>query len=377
MKIKYLLPVIFFFLLFGAKLCYAAVDYTAEARDYLTGSEWNELTETVPQTAQEGMKDAGVSDISSSPGLTVSGLLSNISQELLTHFRRPLIMLCSLVGIILICVLLQSIGASLSQSSVRPVFNIIVSVSVVTVLLDPLIECILSIHTTIEEFSLFLTAYIPAFAGVITSAGQPMTAAAYNVLLFGICQLIGQILKNYFVPMICCYLSFAIVSEVCPQMGLGQMVTGIKSFITWALGLTMTIFFGLLTIQSVVASSGDTIAVRTTKFFISSFIPVVGSSLSDLFVATQGCMQFLKSTVGVFGIIVALFTFLPVLLQTGMWYIAVRLGSLIAGIFGVEELGRLLKSIAAAFSVILAILLYYSLLFIISTTLLIVAFKGG
>lgn len=348
-----------------------------EAERFLAGSEWQEIKDLVPEEADKMAREEGMEDVLDWSTLTASGLLKQIGRVLKAEIARPLRILFSLVGIIIISVLLQSVSSSFTQSGLPDIFSIIASVFVVTLLLEPVLDSVLGVENTIHEFSLFLAAYIPAFSGLVTSAGQPMTAAAYNVLLFGACQVVGQMLRTFFVPLLSCYLSLAIVSEVSPKMGLSRMVAGIKTFITWVLGFTMTVFFGILTIQSVVASGGDNIAVKTTKFFIASFIPVVGGSLSDLFVATHGCMQFLKGTVGAFGIVAAIFTFLPVLLKTTLWYLTVRCGSMIGAIFGVEELERLLKSIASAYGVILAILIYYALLFIISTTLLIVAFKGG
>lgn len=378
MKKKWMLPMgLLLLLLFSTPICFAETNLENEAQQYLEDSGWEEIAEDLPEFSETLLEEQGIESILDVTHLSISELLKGIGKQITDSLRAPVQILCSLVGIILLCVLLQGVGTSLTHSNIPQVFNCIVSVFIVTILLDPVIECVLSINTTIEEFSIFLSTYIPAFAGIMTSSGQPLTAAAYNVLLFGICQLIGQFLKAFFVPLISCYLALAIVSEICPQMGISRMVSGIKTFITWVLGLSMTIFFGLLSIQSVVAASGDTLAVKTTKFFIASFIPVVGGALSDLFVASQGCMQFLKSTVGVFGVVVAVFTFLPVMIKAALWYITAQIGGLIGGIFGVSEVERLLKSIASALGVILAILLYYSLLFIISTTLIIVAFKGG
>ena len=348
-----------------------------EAEDFFKNSEWQEIEELVPEEAGKLAEEQGIETITDWSSLSLSGLWDTLRCRLRGLINRPLKVLSSLVGVILVSVLLKSVSGSFCESTLSPVFGVIASVFCVGLLMGPLTESLDGVTAVIHQFTDFLAAYIPAFAGIVTTAGQPMTAAAYNVLLFGACQVVGQVLQNYFLPFVSCYLSLAIVSELVPQMGLSRLVGGVKTFITWALGFLMTLFFGLLTIRTVVASAGDSVAVKTTKFFISSFIPVVGGSLSDLFVATHGCMQFLKGTVGVFGIAAALCTFLPIVLKTALWYLTVRLGSLISGVFGEEILDRLLKSIASAYGIVLAVLLYYALLFIISTTLLIVAFKGG
>ena len=204
-----------------------------------------------------------------------------------------------------------------------------------------------------------------------------MTGALYNVMLFGTCQGVSSLLQAAFVPVISCYLSLAIVTEVVPQMGLRDIVTGFKKLITWGLGLTMTIFVGLLSMQSAVAGGGGNVAVKTTKFMLSSLIPGVGGSLSELFMATQGCVQLVKSTVGAAGIAIAVLTFLPVLLRITLWQAVTAVGSIVGEMLGAGAISRLLKSVGSALSVMLAITLYYAMLFIVSTSLMILAFKGG
>ena len=204
-----------------------------------------------------------------------------------------------------------------------------------------------------------------------------MTGALYNVMLFGACQGVSSLLQAAFVPVISCYLSLAIVTEVVPQIGLRDIITGFKKLITWGLGLTMTIFVGLLSLQSAVAGGGDNVAVKTTKFMLSSLIPGVGGSLSELFMATQGCVQLVKSTVGAAGIAIAVLTFLPVLLRITLWQAVTEVGSIVGEMLGAGAISRLLKSVGSALSVMLAITLYYAMLFIVSTSLMILAFKGG
>ena len=164
---------------------------------------------------------------------------------------------------------------------------------------------------------------------------------------------------------------------VCPKLKLTGFVGGIKTFVTWSLGLVLTVFIGLMSIQSVVASGGDSLSAKTTKFFIGSMIPVVGGALSDLFAAAQGCIQLVKGTLGAFGIVVTALTFLPVLARCGVWYLTISLGGVVSELFSLTQITQLLKSLSSTIGIIMAVLLYDALLVIISTTLLIVTFRGG
>lgn len=352
------------------------LDPAAEVEEYLTGAEMTEVQEAIPPDAAKLMEKEKITSFSQLISLPVEEVWALLFGAVQEQIQSPLRVLLSLAGVILLSALVQGIGNAL-DGGVHQVFGVIMTAFVISLIIRPVMECILSLQTVFADFSLFLAVYIPAFAGIMTTAGQPMTGALYNVMLFGACQGVSSLLQAAFVPVISCYLSLAIVTEVVPQMGLRDIVTGFKKLITWGLGLTMTIFVGLLSLQSAVAGGGDNVAVKTTKFMLSSLIPGVGGSLSELFMATQGCVQLVKSTVGAAGIAIAVLTFLPVLLRITLWQAVTAVGSIVGEMLGAGAISRLLKSVGSALSVMLAITLYYAMLFIVSTSLMILAFKGG
>lgn len=352
-------------------------DYQSQAEEYLKGGSVGELPDLIPPSARELLPDAGDSIGDMVEGFTPKAFFAQVAQTVKKTLAAPLRLLTSLVGVIILCAVLGSFNTSFGQSSIVPIFNVVICVFISSIIIDPVVACIVDATTAIREFSLFILTFIPVFAGVVTAAGQPMTGAAYNIFVFWMCQITSQLITGTFVPLLCAYLAMSLISVVCPRMRLADAVAGIKTFVTWSLSLILTVFVGLLTIQSVVASGGDSIAVKTTKFFIGSLVPVVGGALSDMFMAAQGCIQLVKGTVGAFGVVVTVFTFLPILLRTVVWYIAINIGGIISNLFGVEEISKLLKAISSTLGILMAVILYYALLVIISTTILIVAFKGG
>lgn len=54
-----------------------------------------------------------------------------------------------------------------------------------------------------------------------------------------------------------------------------------KSSVIWFLGIILTIFVGVLSLEGTLSSSIDGITAKTAKTVISSAIPIVGSILSD------------------------------------------------------------------------------------------------
>lgn len=353
-------------------------DYRGELDSFLRESETGELLDKVPEEAEEFLDElspGGMADMVDS--FTPKTFLGKAWDSFRKNLRAPLRLLVSLAGVLVLCALLEAFGSSFSTGGVEAVFGVVVTVFISSIIIDPVVGCIIDAREVIRDFATFILAFIPAFAGVVTASGQPMTGAAYNLFLFWMCQVTAQLVTAVFLPLLCAYLALSVISVVCPKLELGGLIGGIKTFVTWALGLILTVFIGLLSIQTVVASGGDSVAARTTKFFIGSMIPVVGGALSDLFAAAQGCIQLVRGTLGAFGVLVTAITFLPVLIRTGTWYLAICLGGILSQMLHLPQITRLLKALSSTLGIIMAVLLYDALLVIISTTLLIVAFRGG
>ncbi len=69
-----------------------------------------------------------------------------------------------------------------------PGFGTVAVLTVAAAVADPIIGCITQAAQAVRDCSLFLISFIPAFAGVLTAGGQPVTATTYNPFLFGTCQ---------------------------------------------------------------------------------------------------------------------------------------------------------------------------------------------
>lgn len=357
----------------------AGYDYQEEADAFFRESGAGELLDKIPEEAKNFLDgeelDGGMSSAVS--GFTPLRFLSGMWDTFLGYLKAPARLLVSLTGILVLCALLESFGASFSSGGVEAVFGVVITVFISSVIIDPIVGCMVDAREVIQDFGVFILTFIPVFAGVVTASGQPMTGAAYNLFLFWMCQVTARLVTAVFLPLLCAYLALSVISVVCPKLELGGLIGGIKTFVTWALGLILTVFIGLLSIQTVVASGGDSIAARTTKFFIGSMIPVVGGVLSDLFAAAQGCIQLVKGTLGAFGILITAVTFLPVLIRTGTWYLTICLAGIVSQIFHLPPITKLLKALSSTLGIVMAVLLYDALLVIISTTLLIVTFRGG
>lgn len=338
----------------------------------------DELLDRLPDDAKHLMDDSGITkiDYKQMLSLTPSEFFHQLWQMVLERIKMPLTVFCSVLGTILLCALLDSLKTSLWEGTLSTVFSGVSVVCVAAVITRPIIDCITTTARSIHDCSNFILTFIPVFSSVVTVSGQPVTATTYTAFLFAACQVVSQIVASTLVPLMGIYLAFCIVGNLAPGIDITAVAKVIKSTVTWALGLLLTLFVGLLSLQTMVASGSDTVASKAAKFLIGSFVPVIGGALSDAFTATQGYMKLLKTTVGAFGILVALMTFLPVFLQTTIWYLTVNITAAVSEMLGVKQVSEILKSSAAALGVLVAVILCFALLVIISTSLVLMTSTG-
>ena len=191
----------------------------------------------------------------------------------------------------------------------------------------------------------------------------------YSSFLFGVIQVISQISATVLTPLLCIYLAICIVGALNPALKLENASETIKKVVIWSIGLLLTVFVALFSVQSLVSGSADTVATKTTKFFIGSLIPVFGNALSDVFNSVQGCLGLVKQATGSFGVIVAVCTFLPIVIEVLTMILVINLSQIVGDILGAERLGRLLKSISSMLSLLLGLILCFAVMIILSTTI--------
>ena len=84
----------------------------------------------------------------------------------------------------------------------------------------------------------------------------------------------------------------------------------------------------------------------------------------------------MKNTVGSFGVLAVLLIFLPILVQIGLWYLAVNAAAWVGSMLDAGEIARLLSSIGQTFSMMIAMVACFMLLILVSTALMLMITLG-
>lgn len=355
-----------------------AVRNDSGARGYyeeqLQESGADKLEDSLPDDTRKILRELGVdgTDWKDISGISPENYFQKILGVFTGKAQNPLRVMVCVTAVILLCALLNGMKLSFGERPMGSVIGMVGTLCVCTIVVNPIVSCISGAADILKAASGFLLACVPVMAGIMIAAGQPVTAGSYSVLMAAAGNAVSLLSANFFAPMMNIFLALSVVASVAPDINLGGLCSVLNKAVKWIMGLCMTLFTGLLTMHSFVASSVDSSGSKTAKFIVSSFVPVVGNALGEALNTIGGCVKLLKSGVGAFGLLAGIFIFLPAVVECVLWVLTLTLCSGIGEMFGLREITALLKAAADVVSTMLAILLCCMAVLIVSTVLMLV-----
>ena len=334
-----------------------------------------ELVERLPADVQELLEEMSFDPLS--PDAYTDLDFAAVAEMLWTLLRRqsagPMQVMGTLMGVVLVCALFtgwDGLGGTLRQT-----YHGVAVLGAGSVLLVPLATLLGTVQQTVERVTVFLSSFVPVYAAVVAAGGRAVSALSYQTTLLGACQLLIWLVRMVIFPLVTVSLAFGCTGSVTDGFCLDGFSGTIHKCVLWMLGLFSTVFSGLLSLQQMVASAGDSLSGRVVRYSLASFVPVVGSLLGEVYNTVVGCAGLLRSTVGGFGLLASVLIVLPPLFSCVCWSIGLHLAESTSVLFGLTPIQRLCHASIGAVRVLIALLAVFALVMVVSVST--VVFSAG
>lgn len=332
-------------------LALATVPVSAAGTDIMEEQKQSLELDELEQAAQEELDGMDIT-LDGDWQDDLSQLLDTGTQELGGVVKKA-VRSCVLL---LIIVLLCTLGEAVTQAgearglAVAPLAGTLAVTAVAVTDVHSLLGMGTSAISSITTFSnvlLPVVATVTAATGAITgAAARQMAAALFSGLLV---DLIDRLL----VPLVYGYIAASVAYAAVGNEGLKRLAALIKWLATTILTIVLLVFVGYLTVSGIIAGSADAATVKAAKFAISGAVPVVGGILADASESILAAAGVLRSTVGVFGMVVVLAICLLPFLQLAVHYLIYKLTAALSATVGGGRVCGLIDSISGAFGLIL------------------------
>ena len=355
-KILFLAALVFAAVLMTSP-AYAAADYRDKVMDGLSEADVSGVA--------DGLSDLGIdpADPESVTNLDTGGIFRFVLGTVGEALQKPLRAVLLTVIFAAIC----RIATSLSYKAglYGEIFVLLCFMAVAPYAAEAFVksaEAMKSCHT-------FMLTYIPAFAGVAAASGNITAAVSYNAIVVYFCEAAAFFATAVFRPILGCMLVMSVTQAIDPD--LSGLTSSVRNALTVMIGFVMTLFLGVLSLQTIVGRGVDGLAVRAGKYAVSSFVPIIGYSLSESYNAVSVSLSAIRTAVGAFGIVVlALYMLSPIVVSL-VYKTAFNLCGWICRLIGADRIAAMSSGLGDVFGFSGTVLTVFMLMLTVSTGMLI------
>lgn len=283
----------------------------------------------------------------------------------------------SIIIIIIIHGILKSITDGLNNKSVAQITYYIQYILIVTLVMTSFAGIITMVKESIQNLVGFMNSLIPILITLIITTGNIASASMIQPIILFLITIIGNLIVNVIIPIVLVSTALGIISQISDKVQINKLSKFFKSSAVWVLGVVLTLFVGVTSLEGTLSSSIDGITAKTTKTAVSSFIPVVGKILGDAVDTVMGCSVILKNALGIVGVIIIIGICIIPIIKLVTLMTVYYLGAALCEPIADGKIIKLLTHMGDTFKLLLAILSSVSVMLIIGITLVIKISNSG
>ncbi|WP_028411225.1 stage III sporulation protein AE [Bacillus sp. 123MFChir2] len=230
------------------------------------------------------------------------GLLKYLFHELVANGK----LLGTLIMLTIFSALLQSLQSAFAKSSVGKIADAVVYMVLIVFALNSFYVVMTYTRDTIQTMIDFILALLPILLALIATGGGVVSVSFFHPIIVFLMNTSGMLMNYIVLPLLLLATILSIVSTMSDQYKVTKLSKLLQNVSVSIIGIFLTIFLGVLSVQGTTTAVADGIAVKTAKFVTGNFIPVVGRMFTEAADTVLSASALLKNTVGIVGVVILL-----------------------------------------------------------------------
>ena len=177
--------------------------------------------------------------------------------------------------------MLQGLKPSNSGKSISNIIHFVTYGIIVVLVLSIVVKMVGLTTNTVQTIKAQMDAIFPILLTFLTAIGGTVSTSVYQPAMALLTGTIMNLFTYVLLPIFIFSVVFSIVSNLSNTVKLDKFTSFFNSSYKWLTGLIFTVFTAFISVQGITAGSIDGISIRTAKFAIKSYVPILGSYLSE------------------------------------------------------------------------------------------------
>lgn len=297
----------------------------------------------------------------------LSGILKIVFNEIIANS----VLLSKLIILGIICSLFTNIQSAFERDAVGEVAFYVCYLILISLSIKSFVIAMDVTRKAITDMVALMQILLPILLTLLVAVGGITTSSLFKPIILGAVSIISTLMKDIILPMIFYATVVGIVCKISSRIKITKISSIIRQTSTAIIGISLTIFIGIISMQGTMSANVDGVTIRTAKFAVDKFIPIVGKFLSDVMETVVGCSMILKNAVGVIGMISLFFIcIIPIIKIISLILIYKLAGALIEPITN-SKIVDCLNEISKSLTMLLATVTSVGVMFFIAVTIIV------
>lgn len=372
---RLVLAVLALLLPFGAALG-EGEDIEDEAERQMSGydfASWQEALDYVNSGAWSRFESGSVEElileqVSGGTAFKAEGLFDEIWHSVAQAAKKNSFILAAMLAIALLSGVLRAMA---QEGSVSELVSLVCVGMAISLIVAQFSLTVAGAGAALDRIEAFKDAAVPTLLVMLSAVGSVTAGAAYGPVSGILSGAVIGILRNVVLPLVLLCGVLGLLDGLTERSRVKRLYALAKSAAKWITGIVSTVYFGVLAVQGIAASTYDSVSIRTAKYALSSIVPVLGGMVSGSVDTVLGCGVLVKNAAGVTSLIIAAALVYEQLVSILGLLLICRLAAVLCDAVADERLPTMLNSLADTAGLLFAVILAAGAMFAITVGLVV------
>jgi stage III sporulation protein AE len=307
------------------------------------------------------------------PVSIIDTVMNVFSKEIVSNIW----LLAKILAIALLSGLINVLSGDSENSGIRDVAGLICYCLAVGVIVTQYISAVTVGKEAISSMGSFIGLALPVLTALLSAAGSIASSGVFQPSMAILSGSVAAAIQGVVLPIILAGGILAVVNNMTERVQLNQLFSLSKTAAKWMIGLIFTVYFGVVAVQGLSANAVDGVSIRTAKYALDKFVPIVGSAVSGTMDTVIGCALIVKNAAGITAMILAFGLLLPPLLKIAGVIFVFRIAAAMCEPIGETRLSKMMVSVAEISTYLFAVIMALGVMFMITVGLMMATGSAG
>lgn len=314
----------------------------------------------------ENIKSKVYSIIAGESAVNYQNFFASLFSNLIEMILKYLPMLSIIIGIGVISNLINGIKSKFNEKSTGNLISLVCFLAVAVLIIGIVNSLSNNVGNAINSMVNQMNILFPILLTLMIGLGATASAGAFKPIVAIISTYVTDFFKFFILPLFMLSFVFGIISNMSDNVKLDKFNSFFSSLFKWSVGLVFTLFFAIFSLQGIAVGSFDSLSIRTTKYTIKSYVPIMGGYLSDGMDLIMSSTLLIKNSIGLVGVLLIISTIISPLLEIVVFSLMLKLISAVLQPLGNSKISNFLSSTSKSITMLSSTVIAIGFMYLIS-----------